>query len=354
MIAGAVFVVFYTFIGGFLAESVSDFMQGIIMIAALAVVLVGGVVHAGGPGAVIDNLKGIPGFLDFFGIATPTLIDGVQQADGALAAFGPAGKYGLITIASSMAWGLGYFGMPQVLLRFMAIRSADEIKQSRRIGIIWSSLSLTAAVLIGLIGRAMFPMALTTASTSETIFIEMATLLFPPLLAGIVMSGILAATISSADSYLLIAASAFSKNIYKGVLRKDASDQQIMAMTRMILIVLAILGIIIALDENSVIFTIVSFAWAGFGATFGPLMLFSLFWKKTTRQGAIAGMLTGGIAVFIWKLLIKPIGGVFGIYELLPAFILSCVAIVIFSLIGEKPSAAMEEEFEMVKSQSKA
>ncbi|MFZ2425428.1 MAG: sodium:proline symporter, partial [Trichococcus flocculiformis] len=113
-------------------------------------------------------------------------------------------------------------------------------------------------------------------------------------------------------------------------------------------------GIIIALDENSVIFTIVSFAWAGFGATFGPLMLFSLFWKKTTRQGAIAGMLTGGIAVFIWKLLIKPIGGVFGIYELLPAFILSCVAIVIFSLIGEKPSAAMEEEFEMVKSQSKA
>ena len=354
MIAGAVFVVFYTFIGGFLAESVSDFMQGIIMIAALAVVLVGGVVHAGGPGEVIDNLRGIPGFLDFFGIATPTLIDGVQQADGALAAFGPAGKYGLITIASSMAWGLGYFGMPQVLLRFMAIRSAEDIKQSRRIGIIWTTLSLTASVLIGLIGRAMFPMALTTAATSETIFIEMATLLFPPLLAGIVMSGILAATISSADSYLLIAASAFSKNIYKGVLRKDASDQQIMAMTRMILIVLAIVGIIIALDENSVIFTIVSFAWAGFGATFGPLMLFSLFWKKTTRQGAIAGMLTGGIAVFIWKLLIKPIGGVFGIYELLPAFILSCVAIVIFSLIGEKPSAAMEEEFEMVKSQSKA
>jgi len=160
----------------------------------------------------------------------------------------------------------------------------------------------------------------------------------------------LAATISSSDSYLLIAASAFSKNIYQHLIKKDATDEQVMKISRIILLVISAIGIIIALDETSVIFTIVSFAWAGFGATFGPITLFSLFWKRTTREGAIAGMLAGGIAVFIWKLILKPMGGIFGVYELLPAFIISCIFIYIVSKMTNEPSAEIQKEFEMAKS----
>ena len=163
------------------------------------------------------------------------------------------------------------------------------------------------------------------------------------------MAGILAATISSSDSYLLIAASAFAKNIFGGLLKKDASDKSIMRVTRIILVVISLVGMIIAWDENSVIFTIVSFAWAGFGATFGPIMLFSLFWKRTNQAGAIAGMISGGAMVFIWKLLIKPMGGVFGIYELLPAFIVSCIFIVVVSLVTAPPSKEIQDEFDAVK-----
>lgn len=350
MFAGAAFVIVYTFLGGFLAESTSDFMQGVVMIAALLMILVTGVVYAGGPAAVIDNLKDIPGFLSFFGIATPEVADGVQQvsAEGK-ALFGAAGKYGLITIISTMSWGLGYFGVPQVLLRFMAIRKQSEIKKSRRIATVWCAISLTAAVLIGLIGRAIFPTELTNASSAENIFIVLSTNLLPQILAGLAMAGILAATISSSDSYLLIASSAFSKNIFQGMIKKDATDKQVMTVSRIILVVVALIGVGIAMDETSVIFKVVSFAWAGFGATFGPIMLFSLFWKRTTRQGAIAGMLSGGIMVFIWKLLIRPVGGLFGIYELLPAFIVSCIFIVVVSLMTEAPSDEIQKEFDDAK-----
>ena len=350
MIAGALFVIFYTFIGGFLAESASDFMQGIIMIFALTAVLIAGIFAAGGISAIIENAKAIPGFFDFFGIAQPTLIDGVQQiGENGKPLFGEAGKYGLLTIISTLSWGLGYFGMPQVLLKFMAIRKPSELKLSRRIAVIWVAISLTAAVAIGMIGRVLYPDALLTQSASEKIFILMSTNFFVPLLAGVVMAGILAATISSSDSYLLIAASAFSKNIYQGIMRKEASDRAILYVSRITLIVIAIIAMIIALDENSVIFTVVSFAWAGFGATFGPIMLFSLFWKRVTRSGAIAGMLAGGGMVFIWKLLLKPLGGVFGIYELFPAFVTSCIVIMIVSLLSKEPSQEIQDEFELVK-----
>lgn len=350
MIAGAVFVVIYTFLGGFLAESTSDFMQAIVMILALSTLLVVSVFRAGGISAVIDNLREIPGFLDFFGIAVPTVKDGIQQVSATGEAFfGPAGKYGLLTVISTMSWGLGYFGVPQVLLRFMAIRKHSEIKKSRRIATIWCCISLFAAVFIGLIGRSLFPTELLTASGAESIFITMATRLLPTLVAGIAMAGILAATISSSDSYLLISASAFSKNIYQGLFKKNASDKQVMTVTRIVLALVAIIGIIIALDENSIIFKVVSFAWAGFGATFGPIMLFSLFWKRTTRQGAIAGMLSGGIMVFFWKLVLKPMGGALGIYELLPAFVFSCIVIVIVSLITAEPSDKIKKEFDAAK-----
>ena len=351
MIIGAIFVLLYTLLGGFLAESVSDFMQAIVMIIALAVIVIIGTVQAGGLGAVVDNAKEIPGFFEFFGLATPTLnADGQQLIDAAgKPVFGDASNYGLLTICSMLAWGLGYFGMPQVLLRFMAIRKEEELKRSRRIATVWVVISLTVAVFIGIIGRQLFPVAHLTKSAAENIFITLAESSLPAILAGFVMAGILAATISSSDSYLLIAASAFSKNIFQGIFKKDATDKQVMTVSRITLLVLALIGIIIALDEQSVIFQIVSFAWAGFGATFGPLMLFSLFWKRINKAGAIAGMISGAGMVFLWKLVISKLGGVFAIYELLPAFVFSSICIIVVSLLTKAPSKEIEEDFEAVR-----
>lgn len=350
MIVGAVFVLVYTIIGGFLAESASDFMQAIVMVVALVVIVITGTVAAGGLDAVIDNAKSIPGFFDFFGIATPvTDANGVQQSVNGEPLFGEAGTYGFLSILSCLAWGLGYFGMPQVLLRFMAIRSERELKSSRRIATVWCVISLIVAVFIGVIGRSLYPTVLTTAAESENVFILLATNLLPPVLAGLVMAGILAATISSSDSYLLIAASAFSKNIFQGLIHKKASDKQVLVISRITLLVITAIAIVIALDENSVIFNIVSFAWAGFGATFGPLMLMSLFWKRINRWGAIAGMIGGGVMVFIWNLVIRPLGGVWDVYELLPAFLFSCLCIVIVSLLTPAPSEQIEKEFDEVK-----
>jgi len=350
MIVGAVFVLLYTLLGGFLAESVSDFMQSIVMIAALTLIVVLGTVKAGGIGEVIENAGQIPGFLEFFGLAAPVLDEsGKQLVEAGKPVFGAAADYGFLTVCSMLAWGLGYFGMPQVLLRFMAIRREDELVRSRRIAMIWVVISLGGAVFIGIVGRQLYPAEHLTKSAAENIFITLSTNSLPPLFAGFVMAGILAATISSSDSYLLIAASAFSKNIFQGICKKDASDKQVMLISRITLLVLALIGIVIALDENSVIFQIVSFAWAGFGATFGPLMLFSLFWKRTNKAGAIAGMVSGAGMVFLWKLVISKLGGVFAIYELLPAFLFSCVCILVFSLVTKAPSEEVQEDFEAVR-----
>lgn len=349
MILGAAFVVVYTFLGGFLAESASDFMQGVVMIVVMMIALGAVTIAAGGPSAIAENVKHIPGFFEFFGIASPTVVDGVQQIKDGAPLFGDAGAYGFLTVISTMSWGLGYFGMPQVLLRFMAIRHEDELKKSRRIATTWAVISMIAAVFIGIAGRALFPAALTTASEAESIYILAATRLMPPLIAGLLVAGILAATISSSDSYLLIASSAVAKNIYEGLLKKTATDKQVMRVSRVTLIIITIVGIIIALDKDSVIFKVVSFAWAGFGATFGPLMLFSLFWKRINHAGAVAGMCAGAAMVFIWKLLIRPMGGVFGIYELLPAFLVSCIFIVVVSLLTKEPSKEMQAEFEAAK-----
>ena len=351
LVVGAAFVLLYTILGGFLAESASDFMQAIVMIVALSVIVIIGLVNAGGVNAVIENANNIPGFLEFFGLASPELdADGLQKVVDGAPLFGEASAYGLLTVCSTMAWGLGYFGMPQVLLRFMAIRKESELKLSRRIAMVWVVISLGVAVFIGIMGRHLFPVAHLTNSAAESIFITLSTSYLPPIIAGFVMAGILAATISSSDSYLLIAASAFAKNIYQGVCKKDATDKQVMWTTRITLLALTLLGVVIALDENSVIFQIVSFAWAGFGATFGPLMLFSLFWKRINKAGAIAGMVSGAGMVFLWKLVIKPLGGMFAIYELLPAFIFSSICIVVVSLLTKAPSKEIEEDFEAVVS----
>ena len=350
MILGAVFVLLYTILGGFLAESASDFMQGVVMIIALTVIVIVSTVSAGGLGAVLENAKSIPGFLEFFGIANPTLnAAGEQIVEAGVPVFGAASEYGVLRICSMLAWGLGYFGMPQVLLRFMAIRKEEELKSSRRIAMVWVLISLAVAVFIGIVGRQLYPTTHLTDTAAENIFITLSTSFLPPILAGFVMAGILAATISSSDSYLLIASSAVAKNIYQGLFKRNATDKQVMRITRITLLAIALIAMLIALDKDSVIFNIVSFAWAGFGATFGPLMLFSLFWKRTNRAGAIAGMVGGAAMVFLWKLVISQLGGVFGIYELLPAFIFSSICIVVVSLVTAPPSKEIVEDFESIK-----
>ena len=186
-------------------------------------------------------------------------------------------------------------------------------------------------------------------SDAENIFIDAATAYLPPILAGFACAGVLAAAISSSDSYLLISASAVSQNLYRGIFKKDATEKQVMWCSRFTLVIVTIIAMVIAWNSNSTIFGITSFAWAGFGAAFGPLMLLSLFWKRTTYPGAIAGMLAGGAMVFFWKLVMKPLGGVFAIYELLPAFVFSVLVIVIVSLCTQKPEGQIEAEFERVK-----
>jgi len=350
MLLGAVFVLIYTVLGGFLAESASDFMQAIVMILALTVIVIISTVNAGGLDAVIENAKNIPGYLEFFGMGNPALNEaGEQIVEGGKPIWGAAKDYGVLTVFSMMAWGLGYFGMPQVLLRFMAIRKESELNRSRRIAMVWVVISLAVAVFIGIVGRQLYPSSHLTAGAAENIFITLATSSLPPLLAGFVMAGILAATISSSDSYLLIAASALAKNIYHGVVKKDANDKQVMLVSRITLLVIAVIAAIIALDKDSVIFNIVSFAWAGFGATFGPIMILSLFWKRVNRAGAISGMASGAGMVFLWKLVISKLGGPFAIYELLPAFIFSLVVIVVVSLLTAPPSKEIEEDFESVR-----
>ncbi|NCB52833.1 MAG: sodium:proline symporter, partial [Clostridia bacterium] len=333
------------FIGGFLAESASDFMQAIVMIIALVLVLALGTAAAGGLGAVIVNAQNIPGFLSLLTSATPT-----GEAANGIALFGDASKFTGLSIASTLAWGLGYFGMPQVLLRFMGIRSEHELTRSRRVAVTWVVISLACAVFIGIVGRVLFPdiyMAYGSGNT-ENIFILMSTELIPPILAGLVCAGILAAAISSSDSYLLISASAISKNVWQGLIHKNASDKEVMMVSRIVLILITIFAVIVAIGKNQIIFSIVDFAWAGFGAAFGPLMIFSLFWKRTTYAGAIAGMVSGGAMVFIWNFWISKLGGAWSIYELLPAFVFASIVIVVVSLMTERPSQKIQSEFDSV------
>lgn len=346
MIFGALFVWAYTFLGGFLAESTSDFIQGVVMFIALVVVLGAGTHAAGGVSGLVENAQKIPGFLDIFHQATPQLdASGQQLVESSQPLFGGGKPLSWINIVSNLAWGLGYFGMPQVLLRFMAIRDSHEIKVARRVGTSWALISLFAAIIIGILGRMLYPTSFVTLHEAENIFALLAQELMPAFMAGLVMAGILAATISSADSYLLIAASAVSKNLYQGVFKKDATDQDVMRVSRITLVLTTVLGIFFAMDETSVIFQIVSFAWAGFGAAFGPALLFSLFWRDLTRQGVLAGMITGGVTVLVWNLYLSQFGGVFAIYELLPAFLLSSLAIVIVSRLT-KPSQETLDQHE--------
>ena len=347
MVIGAIIVFLYTFMGGYLSVCTTDLIQGMLMFFALATVFIGSVTAAGGVENTVAFLQNIPGFLSGTEIATPLLDEaGNQLIEGNEPAFGPAGTYGIITIVSGLAWGLGYFGMPQVLIRFMSIRHSDEIKKSRIIAMIWLVVSLSSAVCIGLIGRAVIPTEFLTQSAAESVFIVLSKMLLPSFFCGLVVSGIFAAAMSSSSSYLLISGSAVATNIFKGLIKRDATDNQVMIVARITLTVILLLGIFLAMDQNSSIFDIVSYAWAGFGASFGPLMLCSLYWRRTTLPGAIAGMLTGAVTVVVWKNLIAPLGGWFAVYELLPGFLLALLVIVVVSKLTKEPSREVTDDFD--------
>ena len=344
MIIGAVIIVGYTVLGGFLAVSTTDLIQSIVMTVALVIMVFFGVSKAGGVGAVIENAKSLPGYF--------TMSQTYDIANNAAAPYGP------LTIISTMAWGLGYFGMPHILLRFMAVRDEREVKTSRRIASVWVFISMGIAIFIGIIGNAVSKAGLiptfTNSSDAETTIIKLADLIaqhgfFAAIVAGLVLAGILACTMSTADSQLLTAGSAISQNFLQDFLHIKMKEKTSMLLARLTIVVVAAVGVVLAWAPDSSVFTIVSFAWAGFGAAFGPLMIFSLFWKRTNIYGAFAGMVSGGAVVFIWKFLIKPLGGVFGIYELLPAFLVSSILIVVVSLCTAKPSAEIEKEFEAAK-----
>ncbi|MDR0643979.1 MAG: sodium/proline symporter [Treponema sp.] len=347
VIFGAIIVLIYTLIGGFMAVCMTDLIQGILIFFSLIIVLICGFIFSGGFSGVSARLSDFPRFLDIFGIATPALQDGKQIITNGIPQFSAGIDYSLLNIVSCMAWGLGYFGMPQVLIRFMAITKSSKIKQAKYIAVIWCFISLLVAVSIGLIGRAYMPDKLVTASAAENIFLYMAVDFFPPLLAGVVLSGILAASMSSSDSYMIAVSSSLANDIFKTFF-KNASGAMVMWVARITIILVTIFGVIVALSGNNSIFRIVSYAWAGLGAAFGPLVLFSLFWKRTTLPAAIAGMLSGGLIVIIWKSFISKLGGSFAVYELLPAFIISALIIFIVSLCTKTPDSLIEKEFERV------
>ena len=344
MIVGAIVIIGYTVLGGFLAVSTTDLVQSIFMTIALIVIVFFGIRQAGGIDMVMDNARALPGYLD------PT--------QGYDAATGTALSYGPLPIASTMAWGLGYFGMPHILLRFMAIRNEKELTVSRRIASIWVVISMAVAVFIGIIGYSVSVTGkipfLTTSSDSETIIIKLADLMSQngiifAVFAGVILAGILAATMSTADSQLLTAASSVSQDLLQDFFGIRLSNKKQMLAARGTVFGIAIVALFLAWNPNSSVFRIISFAWAGFGAAFGPTMLLALFWKRSNRTGALAGILAGGAMVFIWKYLIAPIGGVWAIYELLPAFIVGMLVNIIVSLATPAPDAAIQSEFEKIK-----
>lgn len=345
MILSAAVIVIYCTLGGFFAASTTDFIQSIIMTIALFVVIGfgEGVVH--GFGNVFSNVQGLDGYLNLF--------------KGFDVASGKTGSYGALPVASTLAWGLGYFGMPHILLRFMAIEDEKKLKTSRRVASVWVVISMAVAILIGVVGYSLMTKGIVgpyaDGSAAETIIVDISKYIgkfgyIPAFVGGVILAGILASTMSTADSQLLAAASSVSENIVKETFGIKMSQKASMILARLSVIAISVVAVILALDKNSSVFRIVSFAWAGFGATFGPVMLCSLFWKRTNKYGAIAGMLSGGIMIFVWKFIVrvKFENTVLNIYELLPAFIIALIAIVVVSLLTKAPEQEIIETFESV------
>ena len=343
MIISAAVIVAYCTMGGFMAASITSLIQSMVMTFALIVVLFFGISSAGGWGAVMENAKSVPGYLDFF---ASTNIEASS-----------AGSYGGIAILSTLAWGLGYFGMPHILIHFMAAKDEKNITVSRRIATSWVVISLGVAVIIGIVGFAMVNAGVidgfSSSSDAESVLVRVSALmsqknLFFAIIAGIILAGILSATMSTADVQLLAAASGITQNLLLDVFGLKLSEKKNLLVARVGVIAIAVIAVFFALDPNSSIFRVVSFAWAGFGATFGPVMLFALFWKRCNKYGAIAGMLSGAVMIFVWKYAVRPLGGIWDIYELLPAFLVGCVMIVLVSLVTKAPEEEIVKEFESI------
>ena len=322
---GAGSVVFYTLVGGFLAVSRTDFIQGVMMFFAILVVPITAGMHMGGFEATVTAIDNVQ----------HSMLEPFTKADGT--------TLGAIELISLLAWGIGYFGQPHILVRFMAISSSKEIKQATRIAMTWVTISLAAAVAVGMAGRVFLTETL-EGTASETVFLVMTNQMFPPIVAGLILSAVLAAIMSTASSQLLVAASAFAQDFYRTLLRKDAEQKELVWISRASVLVIASLAIFLGLNPNSFILDMVSYAWAGFGAAFGPSILMALFWRRTTRNGVLAGIVTGGITVLIWKQFAW-----LGLYEIVPGFLFSLAAIYIVSLMDKEPSASIKTTFDAVE-----
>jgi sodium/proline symporter len=312
VLAGALAIILYTFLGGFMAVCWTDCVQGLLMSLALVLVPVIAIVSVGGWGHATEAMRAV----------SPSMLKPLEVSGG------------LLSIISLMAWGLGYFGQPHILVRFMAIRSSDDIPRARRIAMSWVFFGMTGALLVGFAGVGALKTPLTGADT-EKVFILLVQSLLHPVPAGICLAAILAAIMSTADSQLLVSSSALTEDFYKPFIRKRASQKELVWVGRLTVMLIAIIAFALAMNPTSKVLDLVAFAWGGFGAAFGPTIIMSLFWKRMTKAGAFAGILTGGITVFVWGKLLK--GGLFDLYEIVPGFILSLTAIIAASLLSKPP-----------------
>ena len=324
LLLGVGVILTYTFLGGFMAVCWTDLFQGLLMLAAIAIVPVAGIHRMGGV-APMNEALAVAGKAHMFDLLT--------YADGAK-------SVGVIAMLSTLGWGLGYVGMPHLLVRFMAIRHPGEVVQARRIAMVWVVIALSAAVLIGCVGAAFAP----GLADGERVFMEMVRALFPPFVAGILLSAILAAIMSTADSQLLVTASALSGDVYHSLLRKSAGDRELLWVSRGAVMLIAVIAYFMARDPNSSVFGLVSYAWAGFGASFGPVVLASLFVRRTTRAGALTGMLLGFSTVILWKNFM----GHTGLYEIFPGFIAGCLGVSVVSYFGGNKADAVTAQFDRV------
>ena len=321
---GAGSVVFYTLIGGFLAVSRTDFIQGVMMFFAILIVPICAAMSLGGFG---DTISAISAY-------KATLFQPLTKPDGS--------TMGAIELISLLAWGIGYFGQPHILVRFMAIRSTSELPQATRIAMTWVILSLAAAVAIGMVGTVYLTTPL-EGTDSETVFLLMTNQLFPPIIAGLLLSAVLAAIMSTASSQLLVAASAFAQDFYKTLIRKDANQTELVWISRASVLIIASIAVFLGFNPDSFILDMVAYAWAGFGAAFGPVVLMSLFWRRTTRRGVIAGIIVGGVTVLAWKQF-----ELFGLYEIVPGFIFALIAIYLVSKFDNEPDRDILATFDKV------
>ncbi len=326
LIVGTVCIVSYTLFGGFLAVSWTDLVQGLLMAAALLIVPIAAIQADGGFSAMWSAVE----------MKNPELLTIFNNVDGE--------PLGFIAIVSLAAWGLGYFGQPHILARFAACRSNEDIPTARRIAVGWSGLSMAGALLVGLAGMLFVENQMGgELGDGETIFMLLVNAIFHPIVAGILLAAILAAIMSTADSQLLVSSSALAEDFYKQLLRKNASQKEIVMVGRLAVIGLSLIAMFLALNPESTVLGLVSYAWAGFGAAFGPALLISLYWKKMTRNGALAGIVVGAVTVVVWKQLS---GGLFDLYEIVPGIIFATIAIVAVSLMGEEPNAEIQAQHE--------